>query len=116
MTETVEDLLDSFTTATRVHFQATSDGDYKAANKAAKRIHQTFLRLREHGSDAREALLQLALSSADAIAVMAAVYSMKYDSARALTVLKRFSKDSGILGLQAAQAVKRWKSGEWELE
>lgn len=116
MSEGIDKLVETFTAASRRHFQATSDGDYEVANREADSVHQIFLRLRELGPEAREGLIQVAVSGGDAAAVMAAVYSLKYDPERSLKVLGRLSKDSGILGFQATQAIKRWKSGEWQLE
>jgi hypothetical protein len=111
----IDELIETFTAASRRHFVATVEGDYKIANREVDRINEAFLKLRELGPDAREALILVAASS-DAAAVMAAAYSLKYDPERSLKALKRLSRDSGLLGFKAAQAIKRWKSGEWQLE
>ena len=66
--------------------------------------------------EAREALVEMAERGEDAASLMAAVYSLKYDPDRSLRVLARFSVHPGVAGFQARQAVKRWKSGEWQLE
>lgn len=116
MSAAIDALVAAFAAASRAHFTATDDGDHKAANREADRVHQAFLQLRELGPAAREALLRVALESNDAAAVMAAVYSLKYDADRALPILARASRDRGILGFQASQAIKRWKAGEWQLE
>ena len=116
MSEAIEKLIEAFTVASRAHYQATQEGDYKVANRQVDTINDAFLKLRELGPEAREALLHVAVNGSDAAAVMAAAYSLKYDPDRSLAVLKRLSKDSGILGFKASQAIKRWKSGEWHLE
>lgn len=116
MSENIDELVEAFAAASRRHFQATEEGDYETANREVDRIGEVFLKLRACGAEAREALMQLAMRGSDAAAEMAAAYSLKYDPDRSLSVLKRLSKDSGILGFKASQAIKRWKSGEWHLE
>jgi hypothetical protein len=116
MSEEIEKLIVQFKEASLKHFQATQSGDYKVANKNADRIHKTFLKMRELGTEAREALLQVATQDDGASAAMAATYSLKYAPERSLAVLRRLSSDRGILGFNASQAIKRWQSGEWLLE
>jgi len=60
--------------------------------------------------------MQVALTEDEPAAGMAAAYSLKYDPDRSLTVLKRLAKDPGLLGFEASETIKRWKSGEWQLE
>jgi hypothetical protein len=116
MTESIDDLMATFATAARAHYQASEAGDYKVANPEAERIEAVFSKVRTIGPSAREALMRLAELSDDATAVMAAVYSLKYSPERSLRVLGRFSKNRGLLGFQASQAIKRWNAGEWQLE
>lgn len=116
MSEAIHDLVTAFVEASRRHYQATLDGDYKVANREVDQINELFSKVRERGPEAREALVQIATSADDAAAVMAAAYSLKYDPERSLLALKRLSKSSGILGFKASQAIKRWTSGEWQLE
>ena len=116
MNEEIVDLIERFAAASRKHYDATMEGDYETANQQADHVHETFLKLREKGTEAREALLGIGTEGDDAAAVMAATYSLKYAPDRSLRALKRLSADSGILGFQASEAIKRWKAGEWRLE
>ncbi len=116
MNETIEALVRSFVVAAENHHAATLTGDYKRTNREADHIHAAFLKLRELGPAAREALIQVALTGLEPAAGMAATYSLKYDPDRSLAVLKRLAKAPGILGFGASEAIKRWKSGEWQLE
>src|SRR6266540_5880654 len=102
MTDTIEQLAAAFSQASRAHYLATMEGDYEVTNRQADLVHQAFVGLTAQGASGREALMQLALSGDGPIAVMAAVYSLKYDSVRALAVLTQFSKDRGVLGFQAS--------------
>lgn len=116
MSEKVATLVERFVSASCRHHEATLEGDHKRTNREADRIHKTFLELRELGAEAREALMQVALTGSEPAAGMAAAYSLKYDPVRSLAVLKRLSKDRGILGFEASETIKRWRSGEWQLE
>ncbi len=57
MTAPIEELITSFRDAALVHSNATMDGNYRVANKAADRVHKLFLQLVEAGIEGREALL-----------------------------------------------------------
>lgn len=116
MSQEIEQLIEEFRDASLKHHQATLDGYYKVTNREADRVHRVFLKLRELGPEAREALIQVAIQGDGADASAAAVYSLKYDAKRALAVLKRISKDRGILGFEASWAIKNWKSGDYHLE
>lgn len=114
--DAIGDLTKQFEESARKHYAATMQGDYRAVSREAKKTEKIFLRIRELGPSAREALLQLALASEPEVAVRAAAYSLKYSPEQSLQILSQISKDRGMLGFGAEQAIKRWKSGEWNLE
>lgn len=113
MSDKVAALVQQFRDAAREHSKATLEGDYRVGNKAVARITKIFAKIRLHGTEAREALLQVALTGDPMEAGLAATYSMKFAPERSLAVLKRLAKDKSILGLAASHAVKRWEKGEW---
>lgn len=116
MKKSIDTLVAQFRAGANAHFAATLAGNYRKTNMEADKIHSTFLKLKEAGDEAREALIQLTLEGETPQAVMAATYSLKYDAKRSMEALKRLSKDRGMLGFKAEQALKRWQSGEWRLE
>ena len=116
MTADVEQLVESFREEATAHSRATLDGDYRAANRAATKAHKLFLRLTSFDIEGRLALLTLAETAADEVAVLAATYSLKFNPDRSLRVLTRLMSNRGVIGFQAEQAMRRWKSGEWHLE
>lgn len=113
MSEVIATLIQQFRDAARDHSKATLEGDHRLANKAVGKITKIFARIRQHGVEARAALLQVAITNDPMEAGLAATYSMKFDPERSLAVLKRLAKDKSILGLTASYAVKRWEQGEW---
>lgn len=116
MTAGIQQLVESFREEAAAHSRATLEGDHRAANRAATKVHKLFLRLIATGNEGRLALLTLAETTADDVAVLAATYSLKFNPERSLRVLARLTSDRGVIGFQAGQAIKRWKSGEWHLE
>jgi len=105
-----------FVEASVKHNAAIMQGDWKTANAQARRIHRSFLQLIGAGGDGREALLKLTDHPDWAVAAMAATYSLKFNPEKSLSVLKQISKDPGLIGLRAAQSIRNWESGTWELE
>lgn len=91
-------------------------GDFRAANRAADRIHSVFLKIKALGVGAREALIQVALEGETAEAAFAATYSLNYDAGRSANALKRLAKVKGFLGFQARETLKRWQNGEGDLD
>ncbi len=112
----IQKLLTSFSLAAKKHFDAQLSGDWKTANSQAKKFDNAFLELITLGEDGRKALLNLLDSDELAVATMAATYSLKYSKVKALSVLTRITKESGFIGFQAEQSIKRWNEGNWKLE
>jgi len=79
MPNDIQKLIDEFSKASKIHCDTLTSGDWKTANRQAKIIHETYLRIKVIGSTARDALLNLAKNYDDSIACMAAVYSLTHD-------------------------------------
>jgi hypothetical protein len=109
-------LIDKFSSSTNAHHEAISKGDWRTANKHAKQINKVFLEIVKIGEEARNALLTLTDDDNVAIAAMAAVYSLKYDTDKSLATLRCIAKESGLIGFEAEQAIQRWVNGEWHIE
>lgn len=116
MSPSLDDLIRLFRDHALVHSSATMEGNYRVANKAADRVDKVFRQVIALGDEGREALFALAEVSEDEVAVLAAAYALKSDPTRSLAVLKRLTSNRGIVGFKAEHAIKRWMSGEWNLE
>ena len=114
--ESLEKILNVFIEASIKHNAAIMQGDWKTANLQAKRIHKSFLEIINIGRYGREALLKFVDHTDPSVAAMAATYSLKYNAEKSLSVLRKISKDPGLIGLRAGQSIKNWESGTWELE
>jgi hypothetical protein len=105
-----------FSESAKKHYDAILAGDSRSANAQAKKVHKFFLEIVKQGEDARKALADLVDDEILPVAVMAAVYSLKYSPERALAVLQKIAKEPGVHGFRAEQAIKRWTEGSWQLE
>jgi hypothetical protein len=107
-------LVSRFATAARAHQEALEELDESRAGTQVRIIAGLFEAIVREGNVGREALLALTESDNQVVAGMAAVYSMRYDPPRCLTVLRRLATQEGLLGFRASVAVERWEKGEWD--
>jgi len=114
--QNVKELIETFTKATKSHYLASLAGDWRTANQEAVLIRKAIKSLRGLGENGREALLAQTDSQDLSISSMAAVYSLKYDPEKSISVLTRIAKEPGLIGFEAEQALQRWKEGEWNLD
>ncbi len=111
-----KDLITRFAAVAKKHHESTLQGNWREANKHAKSIRELFGEIVAIGEEARRALLEQIDHDDSAVASMAAVYSLKYDTESSLTALRRIAKEPGVVGFGAKQAIMRWEEGEWQLE
>ncbi len=116
LNKNLEKIISLFVEASMKHNAAIMQGDWKTANLQAKKIHKSFLEIIKFGGDGRDALLTLVDHTDPAIAAMAATYSLKYNPEKSLSILIKISNDPGFIGFRAAQSIKNWENGTWELE
>ncbi|RNC71396.1 MAG: hypothetical protein ED859_04400 [Desulfuromonadales bacterium] len=109
-------LVRRFAVAAEAHAGALEAMDAEGANRHAAVLHRLYQEMAGEGIQGREELLLLAESRDGAVAGMAAVYSLSYDSSRAAEVLERIAAETGLLGFRASVALERWRKGEWTLE
>jgi hypothetical protein len=67
------------------------------------------------GLPGQEWLLSLLDDERLPVAGMAAVYGMRSNPDRCVTVLCHIAREPGLLGFRAAAALERWKAGDWDL-
>lgn len=113
----IDRLISDFKQAAKKHHSVTMSGNSRQVNRQAKRIHRTFLRIVKIGESARKELLAQIDNEDDAVALMAATYSLKYDPEKSKAKLRQLARDNkGIIGFEAEQAIQRWEEGMWQLE
>jgi hypothetical protein len=112
----IQRLVARFAEAARNHYDATLQGDWRKANKNAKRIADIFHSLVATGEEGKQALLELTNGKDLAVASMAATFSLKYATTQATAVLERIAIQPDLLGFKAQQSLKRWQEGSWQLE
>lgn len=112
----IQQLITKYAVAAHKHQEAIMEGNSRKANRQAKQIAETFQKIITTGELARKALLQLTQSEDEAVAVMAATFSLKYATGEAIAVLRRVAKRPDLLGFRSEQAIKRWEEGTWRLE
>jgi hypothetical protein len=112
----IDKTVNDFVQAAKKHYAATMMGDPETTNRYARKLHGIFQKIVALGNDARDKLLAKTDDDDAAVAAMAAVYSLKYNTEKSLAALKRIASDPGIIGFEAQQAIKRWEEGAWQLE
>lgn len=107
-------LLHRFAIAALAHHQALEEMNEERANTHARIIAGLYRSIVGIGQCGRQALLELVDDNDPVVAGMAAVYSIRYDSARCLATLAWVAQAPGLLGFRAGIAIERWQSGEWQ--
>ncbi len=106
-------LINRFATAAKAHHEALEALDDVDANRHARIITGLYDAIVSEGEAGREGLLTLLDSRDDAVAGMAAVYSLRYRPERSVAVLRRLAAGEGLLAFRASVALQRWEEGEW---
>jgi hypothetical protein len=112
----IDKLIAVFANAAKEHYAAIMRGDWREANKQAKRLSNAFHEITAIGERARREFLALVDSEDLAIATAAAVYSLKFNTERSKAALQRIATEPGMIGFRAQQALQRWDEGAWQLE
>ncbi|NVN98584.1 MAG: hypothetical protein HXX17_04600 [Geobacteraceae bacterium] len=107
-------LLQRFALAAKAHNSAMEAMDAERAEAQGRMLAGLHEALVCSEADGVEKLLELTESSDPVVAGMAAVYSIRHDSRRALAALIKIAKEPGLLGYRAGMAIERWESGEWD--
>jgi hypothetical protein len=110
--DTLSRLLQRFAITATAHFQALEALNEERANTCAQMIAGLHRSIIDRGEIGRLALLELVDDKDPVVAGMAAVYSIRYDSERCLSTLRRVALVPGLLGFRAQVAIERWENGE----
>lgn len=102
-----------FAVAARAHQSSLEQLDDEGAAGHVRLLIGLYAAICREGDRGREAFLLLLEYDDDAVAGMAAVFSLKSEPQRALVVLRRLAAAGGLLGFRAGYAVELWEKGEW---
>jgi len=112
----IDTLVREFGDCVAAQAQCIADGDANAGNEYARRYVAAFERLRDFGSEGRDALRSLMADERADVRVMAAAFLLRHSEQEALSVLRREANQPGLVGFGAQQALDRWKDGTWSLD
>ena len=85
-------------------------------NRHARQYVAAWQALCSHGDAGRDALVPLLDHPQPPVAVMAAVFLLRYRTERCLSVLHAWATAPGLIGFEAQQAIERWADGSWALD
>jgi hypothetical protein len=106
-------LLNRFGRAAQAHFEALENMDAEAANRHAVVIARIYVGIVADEAGA-ELLLTLLADPRPAVRGMAAIYTLRHNTARSLSVLQDLALLPGLMGFRASCAIERWEKGELE--
>lgn len=94
------------------HATAVEAMQEEAASAQVEDLNRFYAALkREEGGVER--FLTLLDHEDDTISGMAAVYAIREETQRCVSVLARIAKKPGLIGFRAQTALARWESGQW---
>lgn len=89
-------------------------GDWKAGNKAAKKIHNAFKKIRE--LDAIDQLFLLTTSTVPKVQSMSAVFCLPVFTEECLAILTHLKNQNiQLVSMGAEQTIKNWYNGDYHL-
>jgi hypothetical protein len=113
---TLTELVEQFAQHVAAQTDAIWNGDSKRGNKHAKQYISACDKLLAHGNAGRDALASLLTHPRMDVRVMAAAYLLRYRTTEAKRVLEDAAKSEGMIPFIAAQVLKNWEDGTWNLD
>jgi hypothetical protein len=113
---TLTDLVAQFAQHVAAQTDAIWQGDSKLGNKHARQYIAAFDKLRAHGDAGRDALASLLTHPRMDVRVKAAAYLLRHRTDEAMRVLEEAAKSEGMIPFIAAQVLKNWEEGTWNLD
>jgi len=107
-------MVSRFAVAARAHRQSLEEFDDEGAAGHVRLLVGLYAAICREGDAGQEAFLLLLESGDDAVAGMAAVFSLASETELSLVVLRRLAAGEGLLGFRARYAIERWEKGEWQ--
>jgi len=115
MTDKLKKIIAEYRLCAKKHGEATMEGDYKLANENYDKLVKLLQKIRQFGNDGDIALLSLIEDENQSVRCWAATDSLKYDKRKAVKVLKKLSKEEGIIAFDAKMVLSEWKKGNLKL-
>jgi len=113
----VTSIIVSFEDCAKKQYHFTLEGNWRKGNEQVKKMNELFARIKDHGDEARNKLLDLTNSNSDEVASMAAVYSMRFNPEKCLKTLQGIAeKNIPLLSSDAKQAIENWNNKEWYID
>jgi hypothetical protein len=95
--------------------KAAERRDVKATNRNFDKLAMVRPKLKACGKQGEVVLRRLMTDRSDAIAMRAAVDSLPFAEAEALTVLDALGKKAGLIALDAGMTAELWRAGKLKL-
>jgi hypothetical protein len=113
---TLTELVEQFAQHVAAQTDAIWNGDSKRGNKHARQYILAVDKLRAHGTAGRDALASLLVHPRLDVRVKAAAYLLRHRTTEAKRVLEEAAKGEGMIPFIAAQVLKNWEDGTWNLD
>jgi hypothetical protein len=111
----LEELLEEFASQVTAQTAAILRGDARAGNRHAKRYMAAAKEQRARGEVGWDAFATLLKHPDVDVRTLAATYLLARRTAEARAVLEEAAKGEGLVAFEAAESLKRWDEGAWDL-
>jgi HEAT repeat protein len=112
----IENILKQYVESACEHGVATESGEFEKANKNYKKNEKAFKKLLEFGKEGCEELTNLLNHQNPYVKLSAATHLLSTKNKESISILKKISKESGIVGFNAKMVLKEWKKGNLEIQ
>jgi hypothetical protein len=107
----LNELLESYARAARRHVDATTGGDYRAANSNQEILAQIYREIRRRGAEAQREFLKLIAHPDEAVRGWSAGHSLEFSPDQAHRVLEEIAAGPGIWSFVAQVTLEEWEQG-----
>ncbi|PTL80064.1 DUF2019 domain-containing protein [Vitiosangium sp. GDMCC 1.1324] len=111
----LEKLLQDFASNVAAQTAAVLRGDAKTGNRHAKKYIAAAKKLRTLGDEGWDAFATLLKHPDVDVRTLAATYLLPRRTIEARAVLEEAAKGEGLIAFEAAESLKRWDEGVWDL-
>ena len=115
MTSELETFIQEYRRCAEEQGNAFMEGDSVTANQNYDKRQELRQKIRDFGNEGDVALLSLMEDTNQNVKCLAAIDSLRFDKRKAVKVLKKLSKEKGIIAFNAKMFLKEWKKGAIEM-
>lgn len=109
--ESDEALVETYRIAASDHGRANASGDYRAGNRAYKRLALAYRTLRERGPGSQAKLLHLLRDGDVGVQGWAAAHALEFSPAAGEAVLIELTAQPGHVAFSAKMTLQEWRAG-----